>query len=215
MKASHTMIPALAIILLLLCGCVPSLRPWLDQESAISCKPEWIGEWWVDVADTPDRNKIVVTLEKEEMRSGVHIPERYHIDVYTRSGLRVAQLRASLHELNGVKLLQVGDKTRQKELDVASITSFSLWRIEGSDNSLLLWMPEFVREYHMGKKAFPVKTVKAGHELEQPIFVDSTENLKAFLDEWTKNYLETKRKLPLLLHRKGKPFSLPISVSGK
>ena len=44
--------------------------------------------------------------------------------------------------------------------------------------------------------------VKAGHEGEQPIFVDTTENLQAFVEKWAETYEESEIKMPVPLRNK-------------
>jgi len=98
---------------------------------------------------------------------------------------------------------------RPREEELTSVVTFTLWRVEGDKDNLMLWLPKFVIGIVNGNIEPDIAMVRAGHELEQPVFVDTTEQLQAFVEKWTKTYEEPKLMLSVNLHRKGKVFTLP------
>jgi hypothetical protein len=203
-------IPKLLVALLLLTGCgADSLLPWLTQDYAVPCNRDWLGEWLVSMDDSDRQYRVVVELREEPQRDDLRVKERYAVQVWSPNGQRKASLNAHLFNVNGVQLLMLGNFSRPDEQELASVISYSLWRAEGDAENLMLWIPEFVTDMLKSKLEPPIKVVKAGHEMEQPIFVDSTEALQSFVESWTRAYEESNTMMPFCLHRPGKPFQKP------
>ena len=208
-------IPVLLAVLLLLTGCgADSLLPWLDETSIVPCNRELVGEWVVSERGAKRDRRLVVSIkEKKTVLGGKRtLPEKYRITIYDTDGKRAASLTAHPHSVNGVQLLQVQRFGGRPSDEISSVITYGLWRIESDCNNVMLWIPEFYMDILKAPDKAPVKMVQAGHEHEQPIFVDTTKNLQTFIEKWTKTYEESETKLPVALHRKGKEFSMPAGV---
>lgn len=204
--------PLLASVLLF-AGCgADSLLPWLSQDHAVPCNRDWLGEWFVSVGGSKRKHRVVIELRERRQRDDLKVRECYSIQLWAPSSRRCSHLRGHLFNVHGVQLLMLHNFTRPDERELASVGTYSLWRAEGDSDSLMLWIPEFAMAAIKPGAAPPVKMVKAGHEREQPIFVDSTETLQAFVEEWAKTYEESEMKISFCLHRKGKEFKIPTGV---
>ena len=213
MKRLNTAI--LLCVALLLAGCgADSLLPWLDTKWLVPCNRDWLGEWYVSEDGGQRELRPVVELREETtvMDGKETIPEKYRISLYDQEGVRRPSLTAHLYSVNGVQLLQVQDFNRPVSDEIASVITYSLWRIEGNAENLMLWVPEFLTDIVKNPQEIPVMMVQAGHEHEQPVFVDTTTNLQSFVEKWAKTYKESKTKMTVELHRKGKPFEIPKGV---
>ncbi len=213
MKFANAVILFLATLFLTGCG-ADSLLPWLDAKWLVPCNRNWLGEWYVNEDGGQRELRLVVELsEKRTVMDGKEtIPEKYRISVYDQEGVRRPSLTAHLYSVNGVQLLQIQDFNRPVSDEITSVITYSLWRIEGNADNLALWVPEFVTDVVRNPQEIPVKMVRAGHEHEQPVFVDTTTNLQSFVEKWAKTYQESKKKMAVGLHRKGKPFEVPEGV---
>lgn len=209
-------IATLLTALLFLTGCgADSLLPWLNQDHVIPCNREWLGEWFVNVGGSKRQHRVVIELREQPQRDDLKVKEHYMIQVWTPNGERSSYLMGHLFNVHGVQLLMLHNFTRPEERELSSVETYTLWRAEGDKDNLMLWIPEFTMEAIKPGATPPVKMVKAGHEHEQPIFTDTTENLQAFVEKWAKTYEESDIKMPFGLYRKGKEFKIPPGVKKK
>lgn len=215
MKHIYTSILVSAALFLTGCG-ADSLLPWLDDTSLIPCNHDWLGEWYLNMdSDEGDLRFVVELQNKFTVFNGEVIPEKYHIFVFNKEGERKASLIAHLHNVNGVQLIQVEHFTRPLSEKIATFETYSLWQIAGNADNLIIWVPEFVIDIRINNQEPPVKMFRAGDETEQPLFVDTTQNLQAFIKRWSMTYQESELKAAIKLHRKDKEFEMPEGVKEK
>jgi hypothetical protein len=213
MKSAKAIVILCTALLLTGCG-ADSLLPWLDVKWLVPCNRAWLGEWYVNEDGGQRELRLVVELrEKTTVLDGKEtIPEKYRISVYDQEGGRRPSLTAHLYSVNGVQLLQIQDFNRPVSDEITSVSTYSLWRIEGNSENLMLWEPEFVKDMLKNRIEPPVKMVRAGHEHEQPVFTDTTTNLQSYVEQWSTTYQESRTKMAVGLHRKGKAFEIPEGV---
>ena len=202
--------------LLLLTGCgADSLLPWLNQDHVTPCNRDWSGEWFVNVGGSKRQHRVVIEVREQPGRDDLKVMECYRIQIYMPNGERSSSLRGHLFKVHGVQLLMLHTDLRPEERELASVETYTLWRAEGDRDNLMLWIPEFAMNAIKPGATPPVKMVRAGHEHEQPIFIDTTENLQAYVEKWAKTYQESEMKMPFCLYRKGKKFMIPPGVKKK
>lgn len=185
----------------LLPGCLcDSIEPWL-KGSIMEYSTKLEGYWKVLDDDLKEEHWYEVTIKKRKSRQSDNL-QIYYIKV---KGFRFI---GTVHKINDIKFLQIRDENDYTGsiFALASRPTVSLWRIEYDRDNTIIWMPSF-----MSKATSVLKTMKDTNNKD--IFIDTTANLQAYINNWTKNYHNIKDDidaiLPIILTRKGTKFQMP------
>jgi hypothetical protein len=189
-----------------LCGCLcDSIEPWLLSDSIMKSNLDLEGDW--EIVNEDFRDKYSLTLEKTRDQRTIE-QQRYYIGLASRDFNNRFNFIGVVHEVNGIKLVQVTNFTHY-HYDVFSLANrptVSLWQIAYDDDNIVLWAPAFLRE---GVAA--LRTMLDSED--DPLFVDTTDNLQSYIEDWTENYPQMKNDinmiLPVILTRAGTEFKMP------
>lgn len=198
-------VPAIAAITCL-CGCLcDSIQPWLQSDSIVKRELDLEGDW--ELVNEDFRDKYSVTLEKSKDQRSVD-QQNYYIRIAPGDYGNRFNFKGVVHEVNGIKLVQVTNFTHYHDgvFSLANRPTVSLWQIAYDDDNIIMWAPSFIRE---GTPA--LKTMRDSDD--KLLFVDTTENLQSYIDDWTSKYSEMKHGidmiLPVILTRSGTEFEMP------
>lgn len=189
-----------------LAGClVDSVEPWLESDTVMSPELDFEGDW--EVIDDATEYKYSVTLRKNKSSRSIDKQE-YYIKILPRNYDVQFNFIGVVHKVNGIKLLQITNFSHfhYEVFKLANRPVVSLWQIAYDEDNIILWAP--------GSLLQGVATLKTMQDSDDKLlFIDSTENLQAYVKNWTENYSETKDAvkhiLPIALTRAGTEFRLP------
>lgn len=170
-------------------------------------KPEldFQGDWEMISVDV--KGKYAVTLKKRRDWRSID-KQSYYLKISPRNYDSRFNFIGVVHKVNGIKLLQITNFTHYHGdvFRLANRPTVSLWQIAYDKDNIIIWAPSFPR-----KSIATLKTMRDSDD--KLLFIDSTENLQAYLNNWTKNYSEIKdsidKILPIILTRVGTEFRMP------
>ena len=119
-----------------------------------------------------------------------------------------------VHQVNGIKLLQIENFSHfgGDVFSLANRPTVSLWQIVYDEDNIVIWAPAFPREGVIDLKMMEDSNGK-------PLFIDRTENLQAYIENWTANYPAIKGSIkmimPLILTRAGTEFRMPDELQAE
>lgn len=193
-----------------LAGClVDSVQPWLPRDSAMPRELDFAGEWQLINDDVKDKYR--VTLRKDNSTRSAD-KQNYYIRISPVDYRNQFHFRGVVHQINGIRLLQITNFSHYHGdvISLANRPTVSLWQIAYDEDNIIIWAPAFIRA-----NMSSLQTMQDSND--KTLFVDSTENLEAFIDNWTRNYPETKDQvrniLPIILTRAGTQFRAPDEMA--
>ena len=189
-----------------LCSCVvDSVQPWLESDSVMPRELDFEGGWTLVDPDT--RDKYAVTLRKDRDARSID-QQKYYIQISPNGFDSRFNFIGVIHKVNGIKLLQISNFSHYHDevFSLANRPTVSLWQIAYDENNIVIWPPAFLLD-----DVSALKTMRDSDD--KLLFVDTTENLRAYIEDWTKNYSEKGNNaeyiLPVILTRSGTEFRMP------
>ncbi len=187
-------------------GCLcDSIEPWLQSDSVMKRDLFLEGDW--EIINDDQKDKYSVRLEKKKDPRSID-QQSYYINISPREFRTQFNFSGVVHELNNIKLLQITNFTHYHNdvFSLANRPTVSLWQIAYDEDNIILWAPRFLVE-----DLSNVKTMKDSDD--KHLFIDSTDNLQEFLNNWTRGYPiikeEIRNILPIILTRSGTEFAMP------
>ena len=192
--------------IILLCGCLcDSIEPWLQSDSVMKRELALEGGWKILNGDFKD--KYIITLEKKKDQRAID-QQSYYIKISSRDYNAQFNFIGVVHEINNIKLVQITNFTHYHDdvFSLANRPTVSLWQIAYDEENMIIWAPSFPREI--------VSTLKTMQDSNNKyLFIDTTENLQNYINDWTKDYPKIKdsidRIMPIVLTRTGTEFRMP------
>ena len=208
MKKLTQLQPAVLALAAITClgGCfADSIQPWLQSDSITKRELDLEGDWNLVNEDWND--KYSVTLNKKKDTRSIEL-QSYYIEIGSPDRAMWFHFSGDVHEVNGIKLIQITNFSHDygEVFSLANRPTVSLWQIAYDEDNIILWAPGFVAE---GMSA--LKTMQDSDD--KILVVDSTENIQAYVEEWTEKYPAMKddirRIMPIILTRAGTEFEMP------
>lgn len=189
-----------------LAGClVDSIQPWLTKDFIIPAGLDLEGDW--ELVSEEFAGKYKVRLSKDRSTRALD-KQDYYIKVLPQTFDSAFNFEAVVHQVNGIKLLQIENFSHfgGDVFSLANRPTVSLWQIVYDEDNIVIWAPAFPRE-----GITDLKTMEDSNG--KPLFIDSTENLQAYIENWTANYAKIKGSIkmimPLIMTRAGTEFRMP------
>ena len=202
------------VLALLSGGCLlDSVEPWLSPTTIVEAEIEVDGSWTIvdEVALFGDGSESMIRLERNPATTRAR--ESFYITIRPKKRDTQFVFRATLHEIDGLRFLQVSNFTHfdGQIFNLANRPTYSLWRIEADRDNILIWMPELVQAD--GASA-GLKTLR--DQDDKLLFVDTASNNEAAVRAWVHAARNTserpRRALALALTRTGTEFVMPAAV---
>ena len=189
-----------------LCGCFyDSIEPWLQSDSIRKSELVLEGSWTLINDDFKD--KYIIKLKKKKDQRSID-QQSYYIGISPRKYSTRFNFIGVVHEINNIKLVQITNFTHYHDdiFSLANRPTVSLWQIAYDEENIIIWAPSFPRE-----SASTLKTIQDSNN--KNLFIDTTENLQNYINDWTKDYPKIKNSIrmimPIILTRTGTEFKMP------